>query len=273
VALIMTIPLLYFLATHPGVARDFYLLKRVPERLLRWGFGIGALLCAASAIGSQSRGALLAIVAMGTVLWWRSHSKLKIGLLVLLAVLVALPMLPDSWFERMDTIRTYQEDDSALSRLNAWQTAINIANDRITGAGYATANKVVFGMYSPRGADQWIFVAHSIYFQVLGDHGYIGLAIYLSLWFATYFGAGRIARLVKPHPDLAWAAALMNMCKVSLVGYAVGGAFLSLAYWDMPYYLTVIVSATGLLVRSQLQQQAPGPVAPVRPRPALTART
>jgi len=265
VALIMTIPLLYFLATNVQVARDFLLMSRVPDRVIRWGAYFGMVLCAASALGSQSRGALLAIVAMATVLWWRSKSKLAIGVALVLAVGVAVPMLPESWFDRMETIGTYQDDLSALQRINAWETAVNIANDRPTGAGYSTANQVVFSRYSPRGAGEWVYVAHSIYFQVLGDHGWIGLALYLSFWITTYFGAGRVARKARQHADLVWAVTLMNMCKVSMVGFAVGGAFLSLAYWDMPYYLMVLIVVTGMLVRAADANKVAAPLAAVGP--------
>jgi len=256
VALIMTIPLIYFLATNAGVARDFRPVLRLSDRVIRLGCYLGVVLCAASALGSQSRGALLAIAAMVTMLWWRSKAKLGVGVALLLAILVAIPMLPDTWFERMETIQSYDEDLSAQGRINAWETAINIAKDRVTGAGFATANGAVFGRYSPRRGQEWIYVAHSIYFQVLGDHGWVGLGLYLTFWLTTYLGAGRIAKLARPHADLAWAVALMNMCKVSMVGFAVGGAFLSLAYWDMPYYLMVIVVATGMLVRARSGQNA-----------------
>lgn len=256
VALIMTIPLMYFLATQAKTAREFKPLALVPEGWLRRFFLVGALLCAASAIGSQSRGALLAMIAMGSVLWWRSRSKLGIAIVIALAGLVALPMLPDSWFDRMETIRTYEEDLSALQRLNAWETALNIAKDRVTGAGFTTAHPAIFDVYSPRPGREWIYVAHSIYFQVLGDHGYVGLVLYLGLWVATYLTAHRVAKRARPHAELAWAAALMDMCKVSLIGFAAGGAFLSLAYWDMPYYLMVIVVATQMLVRAHLEPAA-----------------
>lgn len=261
VALIMTIPLIYFLAVNARVAREFQPVSRLSERFIRWGGYGGMLLCAASALGSQSRGALLAIASMGVMLWLRSKAKLSIGVMLVLAVAVAIPMLPDSWFERMETISTYEEDLSALQRINAWETAANIANDRVTGAGFATANQTVFGRYSPRGAGEWVYVAHSIYFQVLGDHGWIGLLMYLAFWVTTYFGAGRVAKRARAHADLAWVVSLMNMCKVSMVGFAVGGAFLSLAYWDMPYYLMVLVVVTGMLVRARGQVPAAGQVA------------
>jgi hypothetical protein len=38
-----------------------------------------------------------------------------------------------------------------------------------------------------------------------------------------------------------WASDLAAMIQVSLIGYAVGGAFLGLAYFDLPYHLMIIV--------------------------------
>lgn len=280
VALIITIPLLYALARHIDVARDFVLVRFVKPRLLQWGLYLSCLLCAASALGSQSRGALLAIAAMASMLWWRSRSKVLLAFVFLALLPVALSMMPPEWFERMGTIQRYEEDLSAMQRLNAWQTAINIAGDRITGAGMATANPVVFDLYSPRKGPEWVYVAHSIYFQVLGDHGYVGLAIYLLFWLMTYRMAGRVVRLARPHAEFAWAAELANMIKVGLVGFAVGGAFLSLAYWDMPYYLPVILAAIERLVRQAIAQTqgssnavgGPGAFGRAQLNPAPTSR-
>ena len=58
-----------------------------------------------------------------------------------------------------------------------------------------------------------------------------------------------------------------------LAGFAVGGAFLSLAYFDLPYYLLVILSCMDRwLARERVQQPAwhkagRRPMRPARPRP------
>jgi probable O-glycosylation ligase (exosortase A-associated) len=272
-ALIITIPLLYALARHVDVAREFVLVRFIKPGLLKWGLYASCVLCAASALGSHSRGAFVAITAMAAMLWWRSRSKLMLGLLMLAMVPVGVSMMPAHWFERMETIQSYEQDLSALQRINAWETAINIANDRVTGAGFATATPAVFDIYSPRKGREWVYVAHSIYFQVLGDHGYVGLALYLLFWVMTYRMAGRIVRLTRPHAQYAWAAELGNMAKVSMVGFAVGGAFLSLAYWDMPYYIPVILAAIERLVRQELKAAAPAaaPADPARTQAAVPA--
>lgn len=241
-ALIISIPFLYFLSKQATLAREFVLVRRISEKWLRRGLMLSILLCAVAAIGSHSRGALLAIIAMGSMMWWRSRAKVSMGLLLLALTPAILFLMPEEWFSRMETIETYEEDLSAMGRINAWHMAINIANDRIFGAGFATASPVVFNAYAPN--PDWVLVAHSIYFQVLGDHGYIGLALYLLFWILTYRVAGRLAAMEKRGPRFEWVALLGNMSKVSLVGFAVGGAFLSLAYWDMPYYIMIILLAT-----------------------------
>jgi probable O-glycosylation ligase (exosortase A-associated) len=241
-ALVMCIPMLYFLAKEAGQLRLMPLLRRYQEKTLTWGLYAGMFLCAVSAIGSQSRGAFLAVIAMSGMLWIRSRSKLPLLLLFLFCVPFVLMMMPEEWFDRMRTIQTYEEDGSAMGRIIAWKMAIAIANDRIMGAGFATANDIVYSMYASSGG--LTLVAHSIYFQVLGDHGYIGLGLYLIFWILTYRCATRLMKMGKRHPELTWVGTLGAMSTVSIVGFAVGGAFLSLAYWDMPYYLMVILLAT-----------------------------
>jgi hypothetical protein len=152
-------------------------------------------LCAASVLGSHSRGALLAMSSMAIVLWWRSKSKLTIGIVLLILAPALIMFMPAEWGERMGTIKTYDADASAMGRINAWTMAINIANSRILGAGFATDSALVYRMYAPNPNE--VLVAHSIYFQVLGQHGYIGLALFLTFWILTYRTAGRLMKLAR----------------------------------------------------------------------------
>lgn len=96
----------------------------------------------------------------------------------------------------------------------------------------------VFAIFGNGGAP---IAAHSIYFQVLGNHGFVGLFIFLCLWLLTYRYAGWLNKNAVSIPQARWAADLGGMIQVALIGYAVGGAFLSLAYFDLPYYMMVMV--------------------------------
>ncbi|RFP36067.1 putative O-glycosylation ligase, exosortase A system-associated [Duganella sp. BJB476] len=233
-ALIMTIPLMR------------YLQLRSDQRWLRHGLSAMMLLSALAALGSYSRGALLAIAAMIIVMWLKSRHKFAAGILIALLTPLALLFMPERWSERMDSIGAYQEDESAMGRINAWHMAWNLAKDRFFGGGFEIAEPTTFFLYAPNPHD--VHAAHSIYFQALGEHGFVGLALYLLLLGLTWRSAAWIVRHSRGQPDLEWALQLATMVQASFVGFAVGGAFLSLLYFDVPYYLMGIVIATRALV-------------------------
>lgn len=238
-AILVTIPLLY------------YLYRTTARRAVRAGLIVAMLLCAGAVLGTQSRGAFLAILAMSAMLWWRSSGqKFLSGVVIAIAGAGIVSAMPDAWHERMRSIRTYEQDSSAAGRINAWETAVNVANGRLTGGGFDMYNPGVYARYAPavsgeRASDPTIVrAAHSIYFQVLGEHGWIGLAMFLAIWVLLWREAARLRQLARRDPEHQWAFHLASMCQVALIGYGVGGAFLSLAYFDLPYNLLVMVVVT-----------------------------
>lgn len=248
VALIMTVPLLRFLQTT---------LREKWQRVAMVG---AMLLCGVSILGSHSRGAILAISAMLVVLWWRGKNKLMTGLIMITVGLGVLSTMPDTWWERMQSIESYQEDTSAMGRLGAWTMAFNLAKDRPIGGGFAIWRPHLFEKYSPD--SPLVVSAHSVYFHVIGEHGFFGLFIYLSMWIATYMSAGWLRRNARKQPETEWAANMGGMIQVSLVGFAVGGAFLSLAYFDLPYNFLALVVVTRWWVQSGAWKHEP-PFQPV----------
>jgi len=236
-ALVMTVPLVRFL--------QLQLSSRIGKHLLT----IIMILCVASAFGSQSRGALLAVGAMAALLWWRGKNKVVVGIFMLLSGLAALAFLPDTWFSRMSTIGSYEEDLSALGRISAWWVAWNVAWVYPFGVGFDAAVPELFALYSP--TPTLIHAAHSIYFQVLGNHGFVGLGLFLTLWWLTWKSAGWLIKNSPKQQETEWCRDLGAMAQVSLAGYAVGGAFLSLAYFDLPYDVMVLVVLTQVWVRTR----------------------
>ncbi|MCX7893478.1 MAG: putative O-glycosylation ligase, exosortase A system-associated, partial [Burkholderiales bacterium] len=243
-ALVMIIPLMR------------YLQLQAKRALVRHGLSAAMFLSAIAAIGSQSRGALLAIVAMGGFLWLKSRGKVLTGVLILAATAVIASLMPESWYERMRTIETYQQDASALGRINAWWVAFNVASARpLVGGGFEMFQAPTFQNYAPEPSR--VHDVHSIYFEVLGEHGFVGLTLFLLLYAFAWFTARRIARAARKEPSLKPYGDLALMLQVSLVGYAVGGAFLGLGYFDLPYHLvSALVIAAILLERETAQPPA-----------------
>jgi putative inorganic carbon (HCO3(-)) transporter len=236
-ALIMTIPLMHFLRSQ--------LVKTWQKHAMT----LVMLLTALAALGSHSRGALLGLGAMVFVLWTRSTKKLSTGAMIALAAVAMLAFMPEAWEERMASISAFQEDASALGRINAWWMAWHLAADRFAGGGFSIYDAATFAMYAPNPED--VHAAHSIYFQVLGEHGFIGLFLFMLMWWLVWRMAGQLRRNGQLRPKTRWVSDLAAMCQVSLAGYAVGGAFLSLSYFDLPYDILALV----ILARRYLDGQ------------------
>jgi probable O-glycosylation ligase (exosortase A-associated) len=243
-ALIMIIPLLHY----------FQVISK--QMWIRHSLTAAMFLCGVAALGSYSRGALLAIIAMGAFLWFKSKHKIQLAILLILAIPLMLTFMPEQWSVRMDTISTYEDDGSVQGRFNAWGAAYNLAKDRpLLGGGFEVATREVFDRYAPDVADV-PRAAHSIYFQALGEHGFVGLGLYLLLGFLTWRTGVWIIRNTRGLNEYQWAFGMASMIQVSLIGYAVGGAFLSLLYYDVPYYLMIAMVATRSIIEQELEEKA-----------------
>ena len=237
-AVIITVPLLRFLQLQ------------LSQRWGRRGMMAIIALCIFAAIGSHSRGAFLAIITMGITFWWYDGRKPGILAGMIILGFATMIFMPGQWFARMETINDYQSDASAMGRINAWWMAWNLAKDQFFGGGFDIYNLATFSRYAPVPND--VHAAHSIYFQILGEHGFVGLFLFLLLLRLVWREAGKLKVEGTRQPESKWTAELGAMCQVSLIGYAVGGAFLSLAYFDLPYNIMVIV----VLARRWLDRKA-----------------
>ncbi len=235
--LLMTIPLLWYVSSG------------FTKRWLRWGFLGTIALCALAALGTYSRGALITASCMTAFVLLKSKSKIRFALLVLILMPLALGFMPEKWFERMGTIATYEADKSSLGRLNAWRMTFNLAQDRpFVGGGFQIYQPHIYERYAPD--PTMVLAAHSIYFSAMGEHGFVGFGLFLLFILTSWRTATWIVRRSNGQADLRWAADLAMAIQVSLLGYIVGGAFLSMLYFDLPYYLIAVL----VLVREQVEK-------------------
>ncbi len=226
--LIMTIPLIYY----------FFVVAA--NKWAKRGLIVAMVLCAAAALGSQSRGALVALVAMGSVLWLRSEKKVVSAIISAIVGVGLIHAMPSTWEDRMSTIGTYEEDLSAMQRIDVWRMTWNLALDNpILGGGMGIYTDDLNARYNPVPIGG-LRNAHSIYFSVLGEHGFVGLFLFLCIWISVWITCAGIRRDTRHQAELKWAFWLASMVQVSVVGYLAGGAFLYLPYADFPYNLMII---------------------------------
>lgn len=238
-ALIMTIPMIRFLQ------------MQVQHKWGKWALTGAMLLCAAAVFGTHSRGAFLAIFAMGAIFWWRSGKRVLGGIVIVVAAIALLSFMPEKWVDRMNSIGNYEQDGSAQGRLGAWSASWNMAFHYPTGVGYNQVRQDLFDRFSHK-PEVGARAAHSIYFQILGNHGFVGLFLFVGIWFATWWNASWLRRnAIRCSPEAKWCADLGSMTQVALVGYLVGGSFLSLAYFDLPYNLMMLAALARVWVMKE----------------------
>jgi len=184
-------------------------------------------------------------------------SKKKIAGLVLVGIcsLLVLGLATDRWKDRMDTIATAESDASFLGRVLAWKHCAAIGFDHpFVGGGFrAVQDRAVWDSYD---VSQGILssistteveagitfakAAHSIYFEVLGDQGVLGLVIYIMI-FGVALATAWDVRARARKSGQAWISDLAGCLSVSLIVYLVGGALLSIAYFELPYMLCMLL--------------------------------
>ena len=220
-----------------------YLRMQSPHRAIRLGLMVAMGLTLVAVLGSYSRGALVGVGAVALFLWLNSANKAGSGLVMVAVLAGALSFMPASWTDRMSTIQDYRTDESAEGRYAMWGTSVTLALARpLTGGGFmAPYRQSIVDAYTPGVTARAV---HSIYFEVIGEHGFPTFFVWLSITLGGVTATIRIRRNSRGVAELAWCADLAKMVQVSIIAYLVAGALLSLCYWD--FYFTVLVAVAAV---------------------------
>ena len=231
-----------------------YLAVETSNKWISRGCNAGILLSLASVVGSQSRGALVGLVAMGAVWWWKSKRRLLYGVLGVAGLVVVAPLIPQTWYDRMETIESYEEDASAMGRIEMWLFSINLANDRpIRGGGFGVyTDGRLYDKYNP---GVTVRNVHSIYFEMLGTQGYVGFILFMMLGIAGLTTGGWIKRRTRNVPELQREYRLANALQIGLIGYASAGAFLNLSTLDLYYNMLTMMLLCRVIVWERLKER------------------
>ena len=246
-----------------------YVYRYAEARLIRL-ISLGVfLLTFLAMIATHSRGALVTIVAVGVWIILVGKKKVSGLLMALVLSVLAFQLAPSNWFERMDTIGSANEDASFMGRVTAWKRASAIALENpVFGGGYH-AGQGAGEIYEKFRYKQGLLgfvetpdtgypaASHSIYFEVLGDLGFVGLILFLLCIANVFYCRYEILKIVKTRgPNYSWAEDLANFTAAGMVAYVVGGALLSAAYFELPYYLMMLMQCIKLALEDQALKQS-----------------
>jgi probable O-glycosylation ligase (exosortase A-associated) len=241
--LLMVLPLIYYLFVHSA---------RLAAKI---GFGLVLPLISFAVVATASRGALIGLVVIVAWILLKSRNRMIGLVLVAISAAVVVQLAPVSWSERMETIKSADQDDSFMGRVEAWKvsSAIAVANPVLGGGFRAVQSGEVWTKFrdqpgllgfldiptnSVRG-----LAAHSIWFEVMGDTGFLGFLLFVALFVNGFFTRRDIQKSVRVRgrEDLQWAIYLSDMLWASLLAYLVSGSLLSAAYFELPYILLMML--------------------------------
>lgn len=214
------------------------------------------LACLLIPVGTAARTGLVCIAVLGVLLLRFTQRRILYFSLIVAVGLAAIPFLPSTFTDRMETIQEYEKDESASTRLAVWKWTWDFAQANPMGGGFDSyrVNKIRYNMPLTdeegrlTGESTTVEVVdagrafHSSYFEMLGEHGYFGLALWLFIHVGGVWRMEMLRRLYikRAREDEEWVAPLALALQNFSIIYLVGSVFVGIAFQPFPY---VIVAA------------------------------
>jgi len=222
-------------------------------------FGAGLIFaCLLIPVGTTARTGLLCIGLLAILMLRDVKRRVLYICAIGLAGVAVVPLLPSSYTKRMDTIRSYQGDESASTRLAVWKWTLDYATSNPFGGGFNAylQNNVRYDLTKVEGSAQNASVEkqvttdrarayHSSYFEMLGEQGWPGLFLWLGINVAGLLRMEALRRRYrKPDDPLHWGGQLAGALQHGHLIYLLGGAFVGIAF--NPFLYQMMAAQIGL---------------------------
>ena len=212
--------------------------------------------CLLMPIGTEARTGLVCIGVLGLLMMRDMDMKRRFffaGAACVLAI-ASIPFLPSSFTQRMETIQGYQADESANTRLAVWGWTLEYVQSRPFGGGFGAyhQNRIQVSTTDVRGGEGLQTVAtntqmdqgrawHSSYFEMLGEQGWPGLFIFLTIQFISLVRLEIIRRRYRrAEGEDEWIAPLATSLQHFQLIYMIGSAFVQTAFQSFGWFIVAV---------------------------------
>ena len=235
----VAIPLILFLKRHSLI---------IPKgRHTALAYNMIAAVAVLTSLGTFARTGLIALGVLGSLLWFQSKRKVLVGFGLLMSGAIGALVMSQTWLDRMSTISNPNADSSAGQRLDIWKWTWSYVAAHPLGGGF---NAYVISSFVRREADgSWYTVNgrafHSLYFEILGEHGYVGFGIFALIILSMFVTMVRIRRKTRGIVELEWLHDLMKALMMAFLIYLASAFFIGIGFQPPLYYLIAIVISGG----------------------------
>jgi len=242
-ALDMCMPLLWYLASQE---------RGWLKRLLQTFF----FLSIPAVMFTYSRGSTLALAVILLLIMLKSKHRIPLIFAMVIGAVLAVPFIPQKWLERQQTVFTYGEDTSAMSRVDNWKFCWRIAQDYpLTGAGFDFQSRQIFEKYAPEFLVKYngkVWNTHNIFFSILTSHGFPGFFAFVLMILFCMISCTQLKMAVRGASDLVWVKTYADMIQLSLLAFVINGMFVNMEYFDLPYHWVSVIACLKVIVSREL---------------------
>jgi len=226
-----------------------FLVSRSAGQRLMIGALVGLLVGAILLTFSRAGFLTLGVVVLCWLWKLRNRKEWVWGPALLLMMLMAAPLLPASWFDRIGSIVSIEEDSSgsAQVRMRDMKAALKLGlANPLSGAGIGMN---ALAMNEARGTT-WTEI-HNVYLQYLIELGVPGLLLFLVLFRHCLASAATVVAKTRGREDMRMLRHLAEAIQVSLLAFAVAAMFHPVAYHFYFYYIAGLAAALPAVLRQQ----------------------
>lgn len=210
-------------------------------------FSIGmSFLALAASLGTFARTGLVSVVVLALAFAFLVKRKIVYILLLLVMVFAIQMLMGDRWLDRMKTMQDVEQEGSAMGRVAVWLWTIDYAKAHPFGGGFDVYRINEFKLDTKtKGVTYQIEgkAFHSIYFEVLGEQGIPGFALFMSMIVWMLLTLKYVQSKSRESLELKWIGMLASSLIVTTLVYLAGGAFIGVAYQPYFWYLYAITIA------------------------------
>ncbi len=221
-----------------------------------------------AAVGTFARTGLVAAGVGFISMWLRAKRKILFTIMALIMGGIMYSVTSDRWEARVSSVADYQNESSAMARVLVWQWTLKFVQSNPLGGGFLAYIGNVIEFPSENGQPPMIQTSrayHNMFFSVLGDHGFPGLALYVGMLGAALVALQKARRLTHKLEEHVWCAELAQAVQVGLVTMMAGGFFVEIDWTPLVWYL---VTMSVCLSQYAIRVTAKVPVDPFARRPA-----